>query len=303
MIDSNSKDEIEKISLELLKGSKSIDIYPTPVNKIIDYANLKVSEGVDLSKINKSFLSNLKDNLKDSYLKSLRKVRGFLDRREKIIYLDLSQLPKRQNFVALHETGHDVLPWQKAIIEHLDDDETLDLYTEEAFEAEANYFASATLFQSDRFDYEMKKLNLGIEAPMYLAKRFGASNHAALRRYVERSPNRCALLVLKDVSPKGTTPNCVKRNFFQSKSFSESFGIISLPESFGYKWEFTKDYYFRKRFHQNGLISLQTSNGNVEFRYHFFNNTYNAFVLIFPKGETHKSRTKIMIGKGKIMSW
>ena len=41
--------------------------------------------------------------------------------------------------------------------------------------------------------------------------------------------------------------------------------------------------------------SHKTLNGNVEFIYHYFDNTYNAFVLIFPKGESKPTKNKIII--------
>jgi Zn-dependent peptidase ImmA (M78 family) len=295
MFDLPSKSDIEKISLDLLKQSKALDIFPTPVDDIISYANLHFESNVDLSIINQSFISKLSDKVSQKYLEAIGLVRGFIDRREKIIYLDLSQRLCRQNFVKLHEVGHDTLFWQKDILDHLDNDASLDPYTKEEFEAEANYFASSTLFQQDRFEHEMAKLELGIKAPMYLAKYFGASNHAALRRYVECSKKRCALIVLEKISKKGEFPQCSKKDFFQSIIFNETFGTIELPEVFGYTWQFAQEYYNGKKFHENGTINLTTENGQVEFQYHFFNNTFNAFVFLFPIGEINKTRTKIII--------
>lgn len=225
----------------------------------------------------------------------MQKVRGFLDRREKIIYLDLAQSVNRQNFVKLHETGHGVLPWQKQTMEFLDDDDSLDPLTNEEFEAEANYFASITLFQQDRFDSEISKLPLSLETVTHLSKQFGASVHATFRRYVERSNKRCALLVLQNITPQGDKPNCEPRNYFHSEPFRHDFGNLQWKNNLGYKWLFVQDYYYGRRFKTNGEITLDTQNGKVEFNYHFFNNTYNAFVFFFPKGERIKSRTKFII--------
>jgi Zn-dependent peptidase ImmA (M78 family) len=297
MFDLPSKSDIEKISMDLLKQSKALDVFPTPVDRIVNYSNLHFDSKFDLSEIDKTFLSKFSENVSHKFLETLGLVRGFIDRREKIIYLDLSQNINRQNFVKLHEVGHDSLVWQKEILEFIDDDSTLDIYTKEEFEAEANYFASLTLFQQDRFETEMRKLELGIKSPMHLAKHFGASNHAALRRYVECSNKRCALLVLekdKGLSPQIKYP---KKDFFQSTKFQESFGHIELPNEFGFKWKFAQDYYYNKRFREDGIITLNTENGEVDFRYHFFDNTYNAFVFIFPLGETNRTKTKIIISK------
>ena len=288
-----SKRDIENISQEILKTSKSFDIFPTPVNRIVDHTELFIAGGIDLKSLEKKYKSFF---LSKALKSGLSKIRGFLDRREKLIYLDMDQLPSRQNFVVLHETGHNVLPWQSKTLEFLDDDETLDPDTQEEFEIEANYFASVTLFQNDRFDNEVKKYELGLPSVMQLSKHFGASVHATFRWYVENSKFRCSLLVLKNLSAKGKAGGADFRNAFHSSSFLKTYGTLEWPENFEYKWGFIKDHIFMKRkYKTNGKISLKTLNGNVEFTYHYFDNSYNAFVLIFPKGESKTTKTKIIM--------
>jgi Zn-dependent peptidase ImmA (M78 family) len=294
MFDLPSKSDIEKISYELLKQSKSLGVFPTPVNKLIEYSDLRFASNVDLSKVNKSFLDKLTDEVSKKFVKTMSLVRGILDRRERIIYLDLSQLASRQNFVKLHEQGHDILPWQNKVLQCLDDDETLDPNTQEEFEAEANYFASSTLFQLETFDEEMRKLELGIKTPMHLATKFGSSRHAALRKYVERTNYRCALIVLEK-SKQGIFTECLLRNLFCSISFLKTFGEMEFPSTLDFNWSFAREYCQGKRFHENGEINLVTKNGMTNFNYHFFNNNYNGFVLLFPNGEVKTKRTKIEI--------
>jgi len=289
----HSKKDIENISLDILKSSKALDVFPTPVDKIVQYSELYIAGGIDLKSLEKKYKTSL---FSDVLKSGLSKIRGFLDRKEKVIYLDMNQIISRQNFVTLHETGHNVLPWQNKILEFLDDDETLDPDTQEEFENEANYFASVTLFQCDRFDNEIKKFELGMPSVMQLSNYFGASVHATFRRYVENSKFRCGLLVLKNLSEKGRVANGDFRNAFHSESFLNNFGSIEWPENFGYKWEFIRDHLFlKKKWKTNGTINLKTLNGDVDFTYHYFDNTYNAFVLIFPKGENKTTRTKIIL--------
>jgi len=289
----HSKRDIENISQEILKTSKSLDVFPTPVDRIVNHTELFIAGGIDLKSLEKKYKSFF---FSDALKSGLSKIRGFLDRREKVIYLDMDQLPSRQNFVTLHETGHDVLPWQNKAFEFLDDDETLDPNTQEEFEIEANYFASVTLFQNDRFGNEAKKYELGLPSVMQLSKHFGASVHATFRWYVENSKFRCSLLVLKNLSPKGQVANADFRNAFHSSSFLKTYGSLEWPENFEYKWIFVRDHLFLKRKYKvNGKISLKTLNGDVEFTYHYFDNTYNAFVLIFPKGENKVTHTKIIL--------
>jgi hypothetical protein len=290
MLELQSKRDIEKISYEILKGSKSFDVFPTPVDKIVSYSELIINSGIDLSKIPSNYFSKKRDALK----KALGKVQGVLDRREKVVYLDLSVHPSKQKFVKLHEVGHNVFPWQQKIYEVLEDDEsTLDTDVREEFEAEANFFATLTMFQHDRFLSEMDKYGLGIDTALQLSKYFGASTHSTLRRYVEYSQKRCALIVLKDCTICGAK----LRDIFQSKSFIKTFGELPIPPKIDRRFPFVQDYCCNRKLKKDGLVSLSTKNGSVDFTYHFFNNTYNAFVFLFPVGEKKSTRTKIIITK------
>jgi len=290
MVEIPSKKDIDKTSYELLKQSKALGILPTPIDKIIACSELIVAKNIDLSKAEDSFFERATIGIE----KLWRNVRGFLDRWEKTIYIDLSQLPSRQNFVKLHETGHHVLPWQNATYQFLDDDQTLDPDIVEEFEAEANYFASATLFQHERFGEEMAKLPLDIDASRTLSKMFGASFHATIRRYIDHCKQRSALLILERISGRGETPICYLRNYFESPTFLMTFGNIEWPEKFGYNWDFVKPYYFQRKGKVAGQIKLNTAQGEHLFQYHFFNNGYNAFVLLFPFGEKNNSKVTII---------
>lgn len=303
MIDDFTRKEIEKISHNILKESKSFDIFPTPVDKILSYSNFAIDKSIDLKNVDSSFFNTLKEKLinpsKNALLNALSKIKGIFDRGDNIIYIDsnLNRNLGKKNFVQLHEIGHGVLSWQNEIMLALDDNETLSDEYEEQFEAEANYFASITLFQHERFIEECQKMNLGLGAVIALSKKFGSSIHSAFRNYVLQSKNRCALLVLNHpVNKNGVTNILTTRNLFYSKSFLQEFGELSLPDEFGFRWSFVQDFKFKKKFHEEGDISLTTKEGDIlKAGYHFFNNTYNTFVFIFPKGEKNKARTKIII--------
>lgn len=47
--------DIEKISLEILKDSKSLDVFPTPIDRIVSYVDLKVSSNIDISQIHEGY--------------------------------------------------------------------------------------------------------------------------------------------------------------------------------------------------------------------------------------------------------
>lgn len=303
MIDDFTKKDIEKISYNILKESKSLGIFPTPVDKIISYSNFAIDNKTDLKNIEDSFFDTLKaklfDPTKSGLLKALSKIKGIFYRDEKIIYID-SNLDKnlgKKNFVKLHEIGHGVLSWQDEIKLALDNDETLNDEYDEQFEVEANYFASITLFQHDRFFEECEKLHLGLSAVMALSKKFGSSIHSAFRNYVLQSRNRCALLVLNHhINEVGFINTLTTRDLFYSNSFIKEFGELELPNEFCKNWEFVQDFKMKKKFHENGSMTLITKEGEqLNTRYHFFNNTYNSFVFIFPIGEKNNAKTRVIM--------
>ena len=299
MIESTRKD-IEKVSFELLKGSKSLDIYPTPIDKIIQHSELIVDKKIDLSKIDHNFFDFIKEKASDGFRilqEGLNNIRGAYDRSEKTIYLSEIKNQGRKNFVKLHETGHGVLPWQNEIIAAFDNSQTLNPEYEDEFEQEANYFASITLFQQNRFDREMDKVEFGLPGVASLASKFGSSIHASFRNYIFKTNKRCILLVLDPIQvEKFNIPICSKRNLFYSKPFTEEFGKINLPDTFGYTWNFIKIYLSKIRFFTKGEMKLISEHGEeIECGFHLFKNGYNAFVLIFPKGEKNKTLNKIIL--------
>ncbi|HEY3249601.1 MAG TPA: ImmA/IrrE family metallo-endopeptidase, partial [Ignavibacteria bacterium] len=277
--------DIENIAINILKDSRSYGIFPTPVDKILNYTELKINTQNDLSSIEPSFISKAFN----AFVLAKRKVLGLLDYFNKEIYIDSTQNYNKKRFIKLHETGHKVIPWQQEIMEYyVDDKRTLDPDTKELFESEANYFASSTLFQLNIFDEESKKLPLSIESPIFLAKKFGASNHASIRRYVEHSQNSCALLVFEEINLDGKNKIRV-RNYFQSKSFTKQFGELIWPENMDNKYPFMYYVYLKKKKPVDGEFSfLLKSEVSTKFQFQYYNNGFNTFVFIRPIGEFNK---------------
>lgn len=290
MQDLQSRKDIEKISMEILKQSKALDKFPTRVDLIVQHAELVFDNNIDLSKIDKNFIAKFSAG----FTRFWDSVRGLLDREDKVIYVDQSQLPVRQNFVKLHEAGHHVLPWQSSVMKYMDTDETLNHAAKEEFEAEANLFASTTLFQLDRFTSMIDRMDLSISTGLNVGKVFGASTHATLRRMTLESKKRCALIVLetRQERSKKAFKECFVRDAFMSAGFRKEFGNLRLPDSFNTSDIFTIDYLYR-RLKENGEITLNTNAGSADFEYHFWKNSYNGFVFLFPKGEKNKVRTHI----------
>jgi len=284
----HNKKDIDNIVYDVLKKSKSLDIFPTPVDKIVQFCELNLGNSDYFHKIPKNYFAK---NL-DVFNRMLSKVFGVLDREIKHIYIDPKLPGVKQTFLKLHETGHHCLPWQSHIC-YFDNELTLTQEVQEAFEAEANFFASSALFQLDRFDEEMKKLPLEIGSPIALADKFGGCKHAAIRRYAEHSKKRCALIELEKKS--GSRESLSLRNHFQSASFSSDFGNITFPDILGKEFPFVADYSRGRKLHKDGSVLIETQDGHANFTYHYFFNGHNVFVLIIPVGEKNKSRTQIHI--------
>jgi len=287
----DSAAEVEQIVRNLLRESKAWGKFPTPVDDLANYSRLVIDRGIDLRTIHPGFIPRQLEHLQSA----LRKILGVIDRRERKIYLDHSMSPSRAAFVKLHEIGHDVLPWQAINLSYSDDEKTISPEAPELFEREASFFASAALFQLERFDESLNTLPLSFDSIRVLAEKFGASVHATARRYVERCPKRCALLVFNP--PVSRTAPCLMpvRNCFESPSFTEHFGQLAVPDVCDSTHPFVQDILRGRRLHDKGVVTLATARvTSLQLNYHFFNNSYNSFVFMLPPGEIMKSRVTII---------
>ncbi len=285
-----SAEEIERIARNILLESGAWGKFPTPVDEIVEFVELSLEKGVDLSEVDPGFFAFTKD----FFGRISRKVLGVLDYRDKVIHLDESQPAARKSFIKVHEVGHFVLPWQVDIRGCVDDEKTIDPVFDEICEREASSFASAALFQVERFNEEAAKLPLILPSGRVLAKQFGASTQAALRRYVEKSPKRCAMLVFNRPVSNGTYTAKV-RDYFESLSFKKEFGGLDWPEVCGLEFPFVQEMKRRRKDHQDGQIAVTTKSMElVTLHYHFFDNSYNIFVLLLPPGERNRSHVTII---------
>lgn len=292
----DSKDDIEKIAYNFLKGSNSLGVLPTPIKNLVDYSELVVNNRIDLSNIHESYFTKKFKTLKSA----LNKLVGLVDFREKTISIDLSiKNNAKKKFIKLHEIGHYVLPWQRAIYGYLDDEKNLSIDADELCEQEANHFASSTLFQLDIFEQEAIKLPLHLDSAISLSKKFGSSIHSSLRRYVEYSNKRCGLIVLEKFDT--TVMNSKLRDLFYSKNLRSEIGHYVFPNYLDLNFPFMSDLLENKMI-GNGSFVLKYGASTMSFDYQFFNNSYNYFIFMYPKGEMNKSRTNIiLLNDGKVI--
>jgi hypothetical protein len=217
----------------ILREAAAHGVFPTPVDQILAAAKLTVVDDdvIDESALRR-FMGNLKAGTSNLIKSALSKVLGLFEPGERLVVLDKDLHPSKIPFVKLHEAGHGCLPHQSGLYALMQDcDQTLDPYTTDLFENEANVFATEVLFQGKRFEEEAHAEAFSVKVPMRLAKKFGASHYASFRRYVNTSPNPCCLIVLeKPVWKLDGTFRADIRRIVPTRSFHKFFDAANLGD-------------------------------------------------------------------------
>lgn len=206
MSELDSSDEIRKACARLLEAAGVREALPTPVEQIVEAAELKFGEDDLFADETLSRAGEVGQKVR-----ALRgKLRALLDRRERKVYVNPEiQLLGRRNFHTLHEVGHDLLRWQRDLV-YADDQFTLSTSTKILQEREAHFASAELLFQGDFFDEIANGFRIGFGEIIDISQRIGASTHAGFRRFAERRNAPVAGVVLKR-SPVRATPLTFKR--------------------------------------------------------------------------------------------
>lgn len=257
--------------------------FPTPVEEIMSAAEVKESDSEVLTP---SFLDRLRKdvlNFGGAVKKAAQKVMGLFLSSERLIFIDQSLLQVKKQFIRLHETAHGFLPWQRPMYLMVEDSrDELDPDTADLFEREANVFASEVLFQLDTFSERLVEADFSIWTPVREAKIFGASNYSGIRQYVSKNHRDCAVVVLNppQLSPNGFEASL--RRCVQSSTFSDRFGEVRWPDTYGPDDQIGKMVPLGKR-RASGvkLFWMRDRNGDaVECQAEAFSTGHNVFVLI-----------------------
>lgn len=261
----------------LLREASAYGRFPTPVKDIVAAAKLKVRPMDDLVPPDHENPEMIK--------RALSKLQGFLDRRDRTIYLCKSLHTLRRKSLSLHEVAHDYLPDQRLLFEVLEESEhELDDGTRDLFERSANCFASDVHFQLDSFIEDARDITFGIAEPVkQLTKRYGAGNYSTLRRYIDVCGKPAALLVC-DIDPTNREKLTVRRFVF-SAGFKEKVGNIKWPEVF------LADSWFVQHRPRNVFalatphILQNTKHSKIPCYVEAFDSTRQVFFLIYPIGD------------------
>jgi len=203
--------DVARLTDRLLREAGAYGRLPTPVDDILAAANLEEDPDTFLSE---SSIATMPAHLRGVLRRARGKVHAVLDRRTRVVHVNpATDIVGKQAFKRLHETAHDLFPWQhidEGRIGFADDEMTLSPRTTILFEREANQGAAELLFQRERFAEVAADYAIGCGAVAELVELFGGSRHATFRRYVETHPGTVAGVVLKP-QPCGREPLAFQR--------------------------------------------------------------------------------------------
>ena len=290
-----SSEEINKLAKHLLSAAGVKNRLPTPKEDIVATAKLIEIGAIDLSDYEEGWLKKGANFLKSAF----SKVKGLLDFKEKIIYVNPDIHYSQKTFVTYHEVTHRILPWHEVLYNpHLDTDYSIDLRVATGLEAEANFGASLIQFQIDRFAKELSDLPLGLGSAIHLAERYETSLHSTFRKYVEDNNRSCALLILEALV-YGTSDNQPTLQLWyplQSEEFTTEFGMQDWEKFYcpGHPIYDTVFSNSLKLVNEGEIILKDLRGFTKKCKIETFYNTFNYFVLIYPAPRL-SSKKKIII--------
>jgi Zn-dependent peptidase ImmA (M78 family) len=225
---------VRKEAERMLAEAGALGRFPTSIPDILSAAKVEVAPSNALDENLLDWIRKKAGTASANLKRALGKVIGLFDSKSRLIFIDHAVLPVKQTFIKLHETGHAVLPWQKDIYGVIEDCKlTLASEVSDLFDREANVFASEVLFQVDGFSKEAADFKFGINVPIRLSKKYGASIYASIRQYVSKNPRDCLVLVLdQPVIITGDGFTSTLRRVISSPTFQKRIGTLPWPNIF-----------------------------------------------------------------------
>jgi Zn-dependent peptidase ImmA (M78 family) len=277
----------------LLREAGAYGSFPTPVANIMNAAKVHLDEQ---NSLDSNMIHRLYRKATDVIKHALDKVLGIFDVRANTIYYDHSIHKAKKPFLLLHETGHSYLDWQKATYAFLEDGKgNLEPEVSEAFECEANVFASEVLFQVDKFTTLAEDMPLALATPMSLAQKFGASIYSSVRRFATTTSRCCVILVLEPPLVTNGVAVFALRRPLPSKSFLLKYGDVVWQPDFS-----RLNFPSRALPHIGRSIQKVVKPAKIEitiaeekhrFTAEAFNSTQNVFLLLYPESQIVSAHT------------
>lgn len=215
---------IRRHAAALLERAGASDVFPTPVDRLVRAAGLRVDNGF----FTESDVLKRMESVPAERVKRARNVLiGLVDIAEGVIYVHPNVSIENLPPLVLHEAAHAYLEWQRTLYLYVQEDDASCLANDlkDRFEVEANQFAWESIFQGERFQREAESCSFSLATPIKLADRYGVSGYAAVRRFVETNARPCALLIYSRTH-EGWRP----RRPIQSSDFTRRFGFLPWSE-------------------------------------------------------------------------
>lgn len=227
--DPQQMDRVRTEARRVLEHADAFGRFPTPIDEIIQAAQYTVIAGQD---IDEGFLAKACRKISGALKSAMSKVWGVLDIGAQIMHLDRAVHAAKVPFLKLHELAHGWMPWQRDLYAITADcEQHLDPDISDAFERQANAFASEVIFQLDAFAIEAADHPFELRTPLKLAKKYGGSLYSTIRRYVRTNDRICAVAVLEPpVMCPGHGFTARVRRVIASNEFTARFGSIRLPD-------------------------------------------------------------------------
>ncbi|SDL17455.1 protein of unknown function [Nocardioides sp. YR527] len=290
--------EIQGVAQSLLRLADVNERLPTPVPEIVAAAGLLEVDDYVLSE---SKISQAPRELRKLLRSAARKIRGALDRRERILHINPEiELPAQRKFVECHEIMHDALPWQRDLLVLGGTHKTLSPEIELRFEREANQGGAELLFQVDLMTRMARDYPVDVSTPVQLATMFGASLHSTFRRWIETHSGRLCGIVL-DPTPVSIAPLTFQRfEVVSSLSWDAKFGGNRFPRRLA-----APDHRFVAPPFPSNLSTEWRMTDLMgiphDLRVQSFTNSYRTFVLLWRPGRErfiarHRARPRLSLG-------
>jgi hypothetical protein len=279
-----SPEELERVRVEArsaLERANAFGRLPTPVADILSAAKLTV---VDDEALDDGLLARFRRKATGALKTALSKVLGLFDAQAWLIHVDRGLMAVKQTFIKLHEAGHGLLIWQRKMYAVAEDCKlTLTDEVEDLFEREANNFATEVLFQLDAFTEQAADHAFGIDVPLKLGPKYGASAYSSIRRYVMKNKRACIVLVLDPpVLTDGVGFQATLRRVVPSPAFVRMIGARVWPANFTPDDELGDMVPLgKRRMSRPRTISITDRNGtDHECLAEAFATPYQVFILI-----------------------
>lgn len=265
--------EIIQLAQKTLLRAGCLDVLPTPLDEL--YKQTRI-ETIDLPPLEEMPKLRIGVAGKELLRTALQKVRGIADLRRRAVYLPAERSVSRRQFAKAHELGHQLIPWHRVGRDCVDTDASLSPAVKDAFEAEANLFASEVIFQGKRFRQRARDYKPTFEAVFLLSDQHGASRQATLWKFTEEQDFPVASAIYY---PRGLSNTLTLWKTVTSPSFLSKYADLTLPG------QLEKDHPWvavcECRDQCEGDIRLQRSTGRqAHFLWNAWWNNYALFVLL-----------------------